>query len=372
MQFPVKALVAGILFAGSFHVAHASTAEALTLMNNYNLIASGNLSSISEVDGNALVGGNLFEGSRYHTHETSTAVSALTVAGDIVTDANESVIVNGPGLNVGGSIRGSVTMNAGGNAYVGSVANGGFLQNNANGMGSTYVVGDIAGTVNTNGGNTIYGGNLTGSANANGGGTVQQQAVTPPFNPATQVANAVTTLTEYSNQLASLAGNSSYSFSGNKAVFNAMGNSDGLAVFTISDANSFFNQANEFDFNIASGTQNILFNVINSDANAELDIHANFLADAANQWGSQLLWNFENATKIAISAQFGGSLLALGSDVGVDANIEGALVAKNVFQTAEIHSRPPSNVPVPGAAPLFLSALAGLGAVTRRNRKTAV
>jgi choice-of-anchor A domain-containing protein len=369
-----KIAMVGALFAGSVHAANANTTDAVTLLNNYNLITSANLGSTSEMDGNALIGGNLYGGSNYHIHDTSTAVSALTVAGDIVGNAT----VNGPGLNVGGNIAGSVNMNGGGNAYVGSVS--GNLNNNANGSGSTYVVGNISGNVSTNSGNTVYGGQQTGNASANGSGTVQHQTVTPPFNPATQVADAITTLSEFSNQLTSITANSSYGFTGNKAVFNAVGNGDGLAVFTISDANSFFSQANEFEFNFTGGAQRVLFNVINSDVNAALNIHANFLADAANQWGSKFLWNFENATSIAISAQFGGSILALSADVGTSANIEGTLVAQNVLQGAEIHSRPldggfansiPTAVPVPGAAPLFLSALAGFGAWGRRVRKAA-
>lgn len=375
MHLFVKTAVVGILFASSIHAANADNIDALTLLGNYNLITSGNVTSYSEVDGNALIGGNLAGNSNYHIHNTSTAVSALTVAGNIVAGAN--VQVNGPGLIVGGSIFGSVTMNGAGDAYVGSVANGGSLQNNANGNGSTNVVGDIAGTVNTNGGNTIYGGNLTGSANANGGGSVLNQTVTPPVDAVSKTADAIFALTEFSDVLGTLDSNSSYSFSGNKVTFDAIGNSDGLAIFTITDANNFFSNASEFEFNVASGTQDILFNVINSDANSTLNIHANFLSSAATTWGSKMLWNFENATSIALSAQFGGSLLALNANTTTSANIEGTLVAKSLVQGAEIHSQPldpgftaPAAVPLPAAAPLFLTALAGLGAITRRNRKT--
>lgn len=370
-----KIAMAGALFTGGLQAANASTAEALSLLNNYNLITSADLGTTSEVDGNALIGGNLYSTtSNYHIHNTSTAVSALTVKGDIVGNVN----VNGPGLNVGGDIAGSVTMNGGGNAYVGSVS--GNLNNNANGTGSTYVVGDISGNVGTNNGSTIYGGQLTGNASANGSGTVQHQTVTPPFNPATVVANAITTLSDFSDQLSNLAANSSYGFSGNKVVFNAVGDSNGLAVFTIDNANSFFSQAGEFEFNFANNAQRVLFNVINDSVGDPLYINANFLADAANQWGSKFLWNFENATSIDIGAQFGGTILATGADVGNSANIEGTLVARYVLQAAEIHSRPldagfassiPAAVPVPGAAPLFLSALAGFGAWSRRTRKAA-
>ncbi|MDD1620761.1 MAG: hypothetical protein LUQ11_04715, partial [Methylococcaceae bacterium] len=287
---------------------------------------------------------------------------------------------------VGGSIAGSVNMNDGGNAYVGSVANGGKLNNNANGHGSTYVVGDIAGNVNTNGGNTVYGGNLTGYANANGGGTVQHQTVTSPFAPATQASDAIAVLSAFSAQLSAIGANSAYNFlDSDTVIFDAVGDSHGLAAFTIDDANGFFNQAGEFQFNLASGVQTILLNVINSDIDALLNIHANFLGGSAINLGKNILWNFQNASKIDINAQFGGSLLALDADVITRGNIEGTLVAKSLIQGQEIHYQGlyadaddfpvpqntpiSSTVPLPGTVPLLAIGFAGLGAVYRRNRQ---
>lgn len=384
MHFPIRTAVTTALLAGSVHAANAGSIDALNLLDNYNVITSGDAAVKSHVDGNTLIGGHLSSSGDYHIHATPTTVPALTVGGNLTGNAN----INGPGLNVGGSVAGSATMNAGGNAYVGSVANGGTLNNNANGNGSTYVVGDIAGTVNTNAGNTIYGGNLTGYANANGGGTVQHQAVSVPFTPATVASNAINTLTAFSTQLAGITSNSNYSFSGNKVTFDAVGGSNGLAVFTINDANNFFNQVGEFQFNLASGIQTILLNIINSDIATTLNIHANFLGGAAPNLGSKILWNFQNASKIDINAQFGGSLLALGANVVVNQNIEGTLVAKTLLQTAEIHyqalnadaddfpvTQKPlgsTTVPLPGTVPLLAIGFAGLRAIYRRNRQATV
>lgn len=384
MHFPIRFAVTTALLAGSVHAANAGSIDALNLLNNYNVITSGDATSYSEADGKALIGGNLY-GGQYNMHVISNTVSSLTVAGNL----GGSVQTKGQGLNVGGSIAGSVNMNDGGNAYVGSVANGGTLNNNANGNGATFVVGDIAGNVTTNGGNIVYGGILTGYANANGGGTVQHQAVSVPFAPATVASNAISTLTAFSTQLAGTTSNSAYSFlDSDTVIFHAVADSHGLATFTINDANSFFNQAGEFQFNLASGVQTILLNVINSDIDALLNIHANFLGGSAVNLGNNILWNFQNASKIDINAQFGGSLLALGADVVTRGNIEGTLVAKTLIQGAEIHYQGliadaddfpatqnaslAATVPLPGTLPLLTIGLAGLGAVYRRNRQAAV
>ncbi len=349
MHFVAKPGITTLLLAASMHTASASTLDALTLLRNYNLITSGNVTSSSEVDGNALIGGNV-SGGMYNMHMISTAVPSLTVAGNL----SGNIITKGKDLHVGGDVSGSVTMNDGGNAYVGSVVSGGSLTNNANGSGNTYVLGTLAGSVNTNGGSTINGG-------------------TRPFDPAATASDAMATLSAFSAQLSGLTANSSYSFSGSKVTFNAVAGANGLAVFDIADASGFFSQAAEFEFNL-NGASGILFNVSDSagDAANDLNIHANFLAGSAPLLGSKMLWNFTNAQKITLASQFGGSMLAVFADTSNSNNIEGTLVAKSLTQYGEIHSQPldpnyPSAVPLPPAAPLFGAALAAIGAVARRR-----
>ena len=360
-----KFTLAGILFISFANMANAGPVDATSLLNQYNLITSGDVTSTSEVEGNALMGGNV-NGGMYNMHQTSNdVVPALTVGGNVT----GNVITKGKGLNVGGNIAGNVTMNDGGDAFVGSVS--GSLQNNANGNGSSSVIGNISGSVNTNGGNTTYGGSLTGSANANGGGTLSNQPVTAPFNPGTEASNAMTVLSDFSNQLSGLDANSGYTINSGKVTFNAVGNDSGLAIFNITDAKSFFDGAFEFDFSMTN-TQSILFNVFGGD-NTVFDIKANFLASAATIYGSMFLWNFVDATVLNLASQFGGSILALNADVTNNNNIEGTLVAKSLTQYGEIHSQPsnfvpPTEVPVPAALPLLLSGLIGFFAM-RRNRK---
>lgn len=285
-----KWIISGLLSLSFSYSANAGSlaVESVSLLNEYNLIISGNVTSSSEVDGNALVGGNL-SGGLYNIHNTSNAVvPTLTVAGNV----EGSVQTNGKGFNAGGDVSGTVIMNGGGEAFIGSVS--GTVQNNANGNGSTSVVGDISGSVNTNDGDTTYGGNLTGSATAKGSGTVTTQAVTSPFSPTAVASNAIATLSQFSTSLSGVGSNSCYSITGGKVTFNAIADSSGLAIFTISDAANFFNNAYEFEFNLGTA-DSILFNVLSS-GDTDYTVHANFLAGSAVNLSSMLLWNFIDAT----------------------------------------------------------------------------
>lgn len=362
-----RVAVAGVLFSGSFHTVNASTVDAADLLRDYNLITVGDANVSSHVDGKSLIGGNLSGGGDFNLHVVTSTAPALTVAGNI---ASGSFNVNGSGLHVGGTLAGTVNLNGGGGAYVGSVATSGFLQNNANGTGTSYVVGDIAGTVNTNSGSTVYGGNLTGTAGANGGGQVRHEPVTRPFQPAAVAADAASRLAAYSGQLSGIAANGTYGTVGNKVTFTAAGS--GQTTFEIADADSFFANASEFEFNLSAG-ENILVNVRGADS--PLNVSANFLGSTASLFGRQILWNFVDATAINFNSQFGGSVLALFADVNVGQNVEGTLaVSRLLQQSGEIHYQPldpgfPKAVPLPGAAPLLAAALAGIGGVACRRRR---
>lgn len=344
-------------FFFSFQLTYANQIEmsGITLLNQYNLIVEGDVNSRSEADGNALIGGDV-HGGLYNMHVTANdLVPALTVAGSLY----DNVQTKGTGTYVGGDVTGTLIANDGGEVVVGSVS--GSVTNNANGDGTTYIVGDVSGRARTNGGDTIYGGTNTGTVDANAGGSVINQPVTPPFSADDAVQDAIDTLSELSVFLSDIGANGQYSFIGNKVVFDANPNSDGLAVFWIEDAKSFFSSSDEFEF-LLNGATSILFNVF--DANySDYDIGSNFLAGSAVNYGDSMLWNFIDVDSLVIDAQFGGSILAIGADVTNNQNIEGTLVAGRLVQNAEIHSQPTvfeipetetSEVPAPPALLLLL------------------
>ncbi|ODN67308.1 hypothetical protein A9E74_01035 [Methylophaga muralis] len=54
-----KFTLIGLFFISINQFAQAGPVDATSLLNQYNLITSGNVTSTSEVEGNALIGGNV-------------------------------------------------------------------------------------------------------------------------------------------------------------------------------------------------------------------------------------------------------------------------------------------------------------------------
>ena len=356
--------------------AMAEPVSANTILDSYNLIVFGDLTSSSHVDGKTFVSGNV-TGGDYGQHYNELPVDGiptLTVGGDL----KGSVNMNGSGLTVGGNIATqNLNLNKGGDIKVGGNLTSN-LNANFNGNGTLYAKGSITNNanVNVNGGSLYLGGTVqSGNANVNGGtkniNSPVPAAVVPDVSA--EAATIKQTLTTYSSYLSTLVSNSSLSGTG-KVTFDAAPGADGVAVFNISDAVAFFQNATEFQFNV-NGAKSIVINVTGA-ANSLITIAANFLAGIATQLADNTVWNFIDATDIVVDKQFGGSILALLANVTNNGNIEGTLVAGKVTQNAEIHYNggkdlpPVTKTPIPAALPLFAAALGGLAYARRvRNRR---
>lgn len=356
--------------------AMAEPVSANAILDSYNLIVFGDLTSSSEVDGKTFVSGNV-TGGNYGGHYSQLPVDdtpTLTVGGDLKGNIN----MDGPGLTVGGNIATqNLNLNKGGDMKVGGNLTSN-LNANFNGNGTLYAKGSVTNNanVNVNGGSAYLGGSVqSGNLNVNGGTKNLNSSVPATVVPdvAAEAATIKETLTTYSSYLSNLVSNSTTSGSG-KVTFDATPGADGVAVFNISNAVAFFQNANEFQFNL-NGAKSIVINVTGA-ANSLITIAANFLASIATDLADNTVWNFIDATNIVIDRQFGGSILALLAHVTNNGNIEGTLVAGKVTQNAEIHYNggknlpPVTKTPIPAALPLFAAALGGLAYARRvRNRR---
>lgn len=358
--------------------AMAGPVTANEILDSYNLIVFGNLDSTSEVDGKTFVSGQV-TGGNYGIHYPDLPVDGvptLTVGKDLKGNVN----VNGEGLVVGNDIATqNLNLNKGGDVKVGGNITSN-LNANFNGNGSLYVKGSVTNNanVNANGGNIYLGGTVQpgSNANANGGGQKFVNSAVPATvvpDVAKEAAAIKETLTTYSSYLSNLVSNSATSGT-TKVTFDATPGADGVAVFNITDAVAFFQNANEFQFNL-NGAKSIVINVTGAGSSL-ITIAANFLAGIAQDLADNTVWNFIDATKIVIDRQFGGSILALLAEVTNNGNIEGTLVAGKVTQNAEIHYNGGKNLPsvtktpIPAALPLFAAALGGLAYARRvRNRR---
>ncbi|HXP97695.1 MAG TPA: choice-of-anchor A family protein [Telmatospirillum sp.] len=404
--------VTGMMFLSS---EASATTLATDILNDYNLVVFGSLSSTSEVDGKAFVGGNA-SGGNYQIHTLGSvdqkpilggsAIGALTVGGALTGNVN----VNGAGLTVGGNLStNSLNLNGGGTASIGGNVTSAISNNN----GSIVVGGSITSSGNTTSTNLTVGGNVSGQAHvnngalnvvgsalsgasitvngntANFGGTLQPganvsvsngtaktgQSVAAPVLATIPTATYQSELTAYSQQLKSLAQNSAYSINGSVVTFNAAPNASGVAVFDITNAASFFSISNEeFKFSL-NGAKEVIINVSGAGSNT-LNINANFLNGIAQTLGTDTIWNFTDAQNVTIGRQFGGDFLGVYANLTTTANVEGTVVAKSVVQGAEIHydgqnTGLVSPVPLPGALPLFGAALAGMAGFARRKRNHA-
>jgi choice-of-anchor A domain-containing protein len=315
-----RTLAAGFILAAVAASSSAARADVLNVqaLEQLNLIVFGSATSVSSIDGRAVIGGS-FSGT-----------SDAFVKGFNLPPSSYAA------LTVGGSVGGVVNVDNGGNVIVGGSA----ATINLNGGGSARVGGAIVG-------------NNNGHEQAN-----QTGLAIPDFK-----ASAL----GLSTSLDQLTSNSTLSQPNqNSNVFVAHPNANGVAVFDITGAQL---QAADPTF-VLNGATSVIINV---DA-ASLSLTKNF-NDAA--LGPNLLWNFYDATQVTFGTEFGGTVLAPLAAVTNDNSIDGTLVANSLTQLGAIHSDPyagqlptsdgrsavagaPVTVPEPSTLCLFAAGLVGL------------
>lgn len=299
-------LASAILFGmEATSTAYATPLTGQEVLTQFNLVTIGNDTSYSHVDGRSYVGGNVIgSGAVFAMHPGSIAASnyaGLTVAGSangLHVDSNGAVIL--------GSLTNSI-INSGTAAVLGSAANDSF-------NGAAYIAGAAA--------NNNYNGGHLSSA--------------PSTVAAATSTNFAGVLSGLSNNLKQLsATGSSLSSNGyGRETFNAVANTQGLAVFNLNSATaSQVFSSSEFEFNLGSASTV----VINVDASS-LNFSTNFLNGSAQQIAGKVIWNFYDATSLTIGNQFGGAILAPNAILTNYNNIEGSVLVDKLTQYGEIHA----------------------------------
>lgn len=379
----IQGNVPGINFNGTGGTAHIGG----NITNNFNIGAGTTVN----LTGSALNGVNLSDNVTFRAGGS---------VGNINGGQNTTVVVRGNVANLGfgsggkATIGGNLSQLSSGNNQIVSVA-GSIAQGNV-GANTRVTVGGAAANINGSSGAAVYaGGGISGNANGASfspnfvwNGSISAPVVPPaPVAPdiTGQAATLSADLTALSARLASLsiAGNpSSISFlNGNQtAIFNAVDNGAGYALFNISGSSFFATQ--QFAYNFGNTSLPVIINV--SDiGNSTLNIASNFInnARANNQ---QVIWNFVDATSINIDRQFQGSILAPLANLAARV-VEGSVVARNYTMNDEVHLGtygrgddflsepldPAGAIPEPASWAMLIAGFGLVGAVMRRRAATA-
>lgn len=165
----------------------------------------------------------------------------------------------------------------------------------------------------------------------------------------------------YYSSLSTSAG-SGFSGDINNRNFVYSGAATDLAVFTI-DAADLANVNWGLDMGNAA---NVLINVTGSIFDAGW-AHVN----GFQNYSSNVLWNFADATELHFGDSWYGSVLALNADIYTNSNLNGAIAARSYLGNGEIHTfnwtyEPPTGVSEPAS---LLLGVAAMGLLAARRRK---
>jgi choice-of-anchor A domain-containing protein len=301
------ARLAGLVLLAVPAAAHA---QQNTLLRDWSLISFGNASSSSNIEGRAMIGGNL-------TGPASDYGTRLTPASNFL---GQDV------LRVGGTIN---------------------KQN-----------------INMAAGNIRHGSTVSGNTNFNGGGQRVLDAAT-----ASMVNDARLLLTADSAFYRNLPATGSVAIPTGQptgVTFNAVPQGAlSRAVFNLPAGFFAANTIQQIDINL-NGASGVLINVPGTSIN--FTSNANFVGNFnTNNARSRVIWNFYEATTINLQGKaFQGAILAPFAALTHQGVISGSVAVASINQQSEIHLPGfAAVIPTPGSAAL---ALVGTLAATRRRR----
>jgi choice-of-anchor A domain-containing protein len=256
-----------------------ATASIDATLSKWNLVTSGDLKHVGDIEGRAYVGGNVTMTGSFQVGNGNSGVAptdiTLAVGGNIV--SGNPINLNGGSITIGGT--------------------------------------DYSRTVNPNSHGTVS----IGSSWAASHSPIPQMA---------QDSTYWSTLG--ANGTASIDASDHYIFTAPKNA--------ALAVFNITDTASFENSlVNGFELAVGSSTTTILINVNSLDGIVNWSKGNFFDLFQQSYWKGRVLFNFYNATSITLHDQFTGYLFAPNASVTANGNIDGGIFAKDLYEASEVH-----------------------------------
>lgn len=274
-------------------------------INEWNLIVRHDLHTTSEVDGSALIGGDVLGTSNYTTQGVTAS--------------------NGDGLAVGGDIGAGINANI------------------------------------NNGGNLRISGSVFGTVNLNGGGT----QINDPGVP-TMVSNAFDELESLSAALATLSDNGTLDGAGNMNATPTLLGGQNVAVYNLTNAD--FQGLGQLSLNLGSADSVIINVLADGSGMVDLIAPPNIIGGFNQTNSSRILWNLPDATDVLVNNSFNGALLAPYADLQLlGGGINGSVAVDSLsVMNAEVR-RFTYDGYVPEPATLLLLAMGGFVGIRRRR-----
>ena len=292
----VSAAPAGVVEACSDKVGYVPL-----WMGQYDVIAYGNLSTSSDIEGR-IFAGNLTSGTSATLAKNESSLPAGAVSVEL-----SGTISSGSPVNIQyGSLR-VKTGTAISGGPVGWTVAGRTFNLNAGNSGATAAV---SSTLTTKG-NTIRANLAAASTQLATATATGSNTVTVPSSPGVLIFNV------------------------------NFKDASGLAIFNVSDSSIFENaNVSQIQINNNVGATTILINVSGTTVNwSNGNMVGTWLNDASSTGGrARTLWNFYQATTLNFNSRnFMGAVLAPKASLTTSGNIDGAVAVTNLTTTAEVH-----------------------------------
>ena len=288
--------------------AHATSITAAQIFGQYNVVAESNVSSTNDIEGDAVIGGNLNGGPTFFNNSSRLPANA-----------------------------------------------------------SAFVYGTVNVNTNIDDGGTLYYGAIAGGVNVNlNGGAHDQQGGFP-----NQLSDYVDPLVAMSLQLAKQAqqGGNTTSVASNTLTFNAnAGDANGIAYFDFTTValEALLSSASTLKVSLGAGVTSVVINVTGAGAGNSYS----FTSPSGLNVSSALqgvLFNFYDDTSLTLDS-WETSVLAPDADTQTSNAFEGFLFTDTLDAGGELHNLPyngnlppPVGVPEPSTVLLVAAALAALG-----------